>query len=74
MPPERNHQLTRVGPVLIDTSDMAAMRDLAARHDRTLAGEMRRAIRVYVQQHRQAQTARTPPNTPAGRPAGRPAA
>lgn len=47
--PPRRHDLDRVGPVMVRREDLAAIRRLADDHGRTLAGEIRYAIRVYVQ-------------------------
>jgi hypothetical protein len=48
--------------VLANPADMEAMRVLADAHERTLAGEIRRAISLYVAQHRH------PDGTVNGRP------
>ncbi len=40
--------------VLFDRENFEAMRVLAEAHDRTLNGEIRRAISLYVAQHRHA--------------------
>lgn len=49
MATDTNHQLTRIGPVAVRSNDLEAIKRLADDHGRSVAGEIRYAIRVYVQ-------------------------